>query len=81
LLKDRPNSEETIYRSKAVGEPPFMLGISVWSAIRDAVASLADYKYSAPMDTPSTPEQILKSVQNTKDFVRGKNEHSKGQEA
>jgi xanthine dehydrogenase large subunit len=69
LLEDRPNREETIYRSKAVGEPPFMLGISVFSAIRDAVASLADYSYGAPMDTPATPEQILKSVQNTKDFM------------
>ncbi len=74
LLADRPNGEETIYRSKAVGEPPFMLGISVWSAIRDAVASLADYKYGAPMDTPAIPEQILKSVQNTKDFMRAQNE-------
>jgi xanthine dehydrogenase large subunit len=70
LLADRPNREETIYRSKAVGEPPFMLGISVWSAIRDAVASLADYKYSAPMDTPATPEQILRSVQDTQKYVR-----------
>jgi xanthine dehydrogenase large subunit len=79
LLEDRPNREETIYRSKAVGEPPFMLGISVWSAIRDAVASLADYNYSAPMDTPATPEQILKSVHNTKDFMRNKNAIAKGQ--
>ena len=80
LLKDCPNREKTVYRSKAVGEPPFMLGISVWSAIRDAVASLADYKYSAPMDTPATPEQILKSVQNTKDFLRTENKVIKGQE-
>jgi len=70
LLEDRPNGEETIYRSKAVGEPPFMLGISVWSAIRDAVASLADYNYGAPMDTPATPECVLRSVQDTKNFVR-----------
>ncbi len=69
LLEDRPNGEETIYRSKAVGEPPFMLGISVWSAIRDAVASLADYNYGAPMDTPATPECVLRSVQDTKNFV------------
>ncbi len=70
LLKDRPNGEETIYRSKAVGEPPFMLGISVWSAIRDAVASLADYHYGAPMDAPATPECVLRSVQDTKNFIR-----------
>jgi len=74
LLEDRPNGEETIYRSKAVGEPPFMLGISVWSAIRDAVASLADYNYGAPMDTPATPECVLRSVQDTKNFVRANKE-------
>ena len=77
LLKDRPNGEETIYRSKAVGEPPFMLGISVWSAIRDAVASLAGYNYGAPMNTPATPEQVLRSVQDTKDFVRNSAEGEK----
>ncbi|NBU79869.1 MAG: hypothetical protein EBS50_12510, partial [Sphingomonadaceae bacterium] len=33
----RPNAEDTIYRSKAVGEPPLMLAISVWEAIRDAI--------------------------------------------
>jgi xanthine dehydrogenase large subunit len=47
-----------------------MLGISVWAAIRDAVASVADYKYAAPMDTPATPEQILRSVQDTKEYMR-----------
>jgi len=70
LLEDKPNREETIYRSKAVGEPPFMLGISVWSAIRDAIASLADYKYGAQMDTPATPECVLRSVQATKEHAR-----------
>ena len=70
LLADRPNREKTVYRSKAVGEPPFMLGISVWSAIRDAVASLADYNYGAAMDTPATPECVLRSVEDTKAFVR-----------
>tara|TARA_B110001454_G_scaffold47229_1_gene46505 strand:- start:11172 stop:13655 length:2484 start_codon:yes stop_codon:yes gene_type:complete len=77
LLADRPNREKTVYRSKAVGEPPFMLGISVWSAIRDAVASLADYNYGAAMDTPATPECVLRSVEDTKAFVRA----NKGQKA
>lgn len=77
LLENKPNREETVYRSKAVGEPPFMLGISVWSAIRDAVASLADYNYSAPMDTPATPECILRSVQDTKLFVRNSSTEQK----
>ena len=40
LLEGEPNREETIYRSKAVGEPPLMLAISVLHAIRDAIAQL-----------------------------------------
>lgn len=59
LLPDSPNVEATIFHSKAVGEPPLMLGISVWSALRDAVASLCDYRYSPSLDTPATPERVL----------------------
>ncbi|WP_199611088.1 xanthine dehydrogenase molybdopterin binding subunit [Flocculibacter collagenilyticus] len=58
-LFQRENEENTIYNSKAVGEPPFMLAISVWSAIKDAVSSIADYKTCPPLDTPATPERIL----------------------
>lgn len=49
----------SIYRSKAVGEPPFMLGMAVWSALRDALASLADYAEAPRLDTPATPERVL----------------------
>lgn len=59
LLPDSPNVEATIFHSKAVGEPPLMLGISVWSALRDAIASLDDYRRSPSLDTPATPERIL----------------------
>lgn len=59
LLPDSPNAEATVFRSKAVGEPPLMLAISVWSALRDAVASLADYRVHPPLDTPATPERVL----------------------
>ncbi|MFT5485028.1 MAG: xanthine dehydrogenase large subunit [Halieaceae bacterium] len=58
LLPDSPNVEATIFHSKAVGEPPLMLGISVWSALRDAVASIADYRFSPSLDTPATPERV-----------------------
>ena len=61
-LFDRANAEDTIYNSKAVGEPPFMHGIAVWCALRDAVASVADYKISPPLDTPATPERVLNAV-------------------
>ena len=64
LMEDRPNGEATVYRSKAVGEPPFMHGISVWSAIRDAIASVGDYKLNPRLDTPATPERVLFAVQD-----------------
>ncbi|MEP1265531.1 MAG: molybdopterin cofactor-binding domain-containing protein, partial [Marinobacter sp.] len=62
LLADSPNREATIFHSKAVGEPPLMLGIAVWSALRDAVSSLTDYRFSPPLDTPATPERVLGAV-------------------
>jgi xanthine dehydrogenase large subunit len=63
LVESRPNPEETIYHSKAVGEPPFLLAISVWSALKDAIASVADYQHCPQLDTPATPEKVLKAVQ------------------
>ncbi|MDW7747558.1 xanthine dehydrogenase molybdopterin binding subunit [Halomonas sp.] len=59
LLQGHPNSMASIYRSKAVGEPPFMLSISVWAALRDALSSLADYREAPRLDTPATPERVL----------------------
>lgn len=60
------NSERTIKRSKAVGEPPFMLGISVFEAINMAVASLTDYREPARIDAPATPERVLMAVNRLK---------------
>jgi len=53
------NREKTIHRSKAVGEPPLMLAISVHSAINQAIASKLDDGKLPPLDTPATPEAIL----------------------
>jgi xanthine dehydrogenase large subunit len=58
------NAEETIYRSKAVGEPPLMLGISALLALSDAVASVGG-AYPA-LDTPATPERLLFAVERLK---------------
>ena len=68
LLADADNSEETIFRSKAVGEPPLMLAISAWCAIRDAVAAVSDYGVFPELHAPATPEEILRAV----DGVRGR---------
>jgi xanthine dehydrogenase large subunit len=56
------NREETIYRSKAVGEPPLMLAISVFCAIADAIHSLAPDR-PVPLDAPATPEAILRACE------------------
>ena len=76
LMKDSPNHEATVFHSKAVGEPPFMLGISVWSALRDAVSSLSDYRFNPPLDTPATPERVLNAVTETRRWV---NQQENGQ--
>ena len=57
------NRELTIKRSKAVGEPPFMLGISVLEALSMAVASVADYKECPRLEAPATPECVLLAVE------------------
>ncbi|WP_372741095.1 xanthine dehydrogenase molybdopterin binding subunit [Neptunomonas sp.] len=62
LIENRKNPEDTVFHSKAVGEPPFMLSISVWSAIKDAVSSLSDYRIHPPIDAPATPEKVLMGV-------------------
>ncbi|MEM8749372.1 MAG: xanthine dehydrogenase molybdopterin binding subunit [Pseudomonadota bacterium] len=66
ILTDRPNREETVFRSKAVGEPPLMLAISVWLALRDAVSSLSDGRLAARLDAPATPERVLFAVDDMK---------------
>jgi len=61
-LFGRKNAEDSIYHSKAVGEPPFMLAISVWSAIKDAISSLSGYTLDPQLDTPATPERVLNAI-------------------
>ena len=62
LLEGRPNDEETIYRSKAVGEPPLMLAISAFLAIRDAIASCGPPGALPELVAPATPEAVLRSL-------------------
>ena len=60
------NREETVHRSKAVGEPPFMLAISVLHALSDAVASVADHRFCPRLDAPATPERVLMAIEGLK---------------
>ncbi|MCH9695601.1 MAG: xanthine dehydrogenase molybdopterin binding subunit [Gammaproteobacteria bacterium] len=60
LMQSVPNREETIYRSKAVGEPPLMLALSAFFALRDAIVS--DDDPLPDLHAPATPESILRAV-------------------
>ncbi|HQZ13810.1 MAG TPA: xanthine dehydrogenase molybdopterin binding subunit [Devosia sp.] len=57
------NKEPAIGRSKAVGEPPLVLGYSVVEALSMAVASVADYRIAPRLDMPATPERVLMGVE------------------
>ena len=61
-LLDLPNREDTIHRSKAVGEPPLMLAIAVFHALRDAVASCGRAGVCPVLDAPATPEALLRAL-------------------
>jgi xanthine dehydrogenase large subunit len=57
------NREDNVGGSKAVGEPPFMLAISVWEAIRDAVGAVRGDRAPVPLVAPATPENVLRALQ------------------
>ena len=63
ILDDAPNREDTIFKSKAIGEPPLMLAISVWLALRDAVAAAGVSGRPVPLDAPATPAAVLAAVE------------------
>jgi len=72
LLESAPNREDSIHRSKAVGEPPLMLAISVFHAIRDAVASCGAVGALPALRAPATPEAVLAAI----DSVRPREEQA-----
>ena len=63
IWKSGVNREEAIHRSKAVGEPPFMLAISVFNALSHAVSGATGHKIFAPLDAPATAECLLMAVE------------------
>jgi xanthine dehydrogenase large subunit len=62
LLAAAPNPEDVIYRSKAVGEPPLMLALSVFHAIRDACAACGPAGCLPDLTAPATPEAVLRAI-------------------
>lgn len=61
-LYDNGNVEDSIHRSKAVGEPPLLLPFSVFFAIRDAISSVGGHRVNPPLNAPATSEEILRAV-------------------
>ena len=66
LLQNHANSEDTVYHSKAVGEPPFMLAISVWSALKNAITYAVPKGPAPQLNTPATPERVLMAIHSAK---------------
>ncbi len=62
-LFDNANVEDSIHRSKAVGEPPLLLPFSVFLAIRDAIASVGGHRIDPPLRAPATGEAILDAIE------------------
>lgn len=70
-LFEAPNPRPTIYRSKAVGEPPLMLAISAWCALRDAASAAGDYRMLPTLTAPATPEQVYWAAQQAMQHDKG----------
>ncbi len=62
------NIEDSIYHSKAIGEPPFCLGISVFLALSDAIAAVSPQ--ASAIDAPATPERILMALTQAAETAR-----------
>lgn len=62
MLENAPSREATIFRSKAVGEPPLLLATAVWTALKDAIGAVGNHKSAVRLDAPATPERILASL-------------------
>ena len=69
-LYESANPESTVLNSKAVGEPPLMLALSVWAALADACASVANYQFCPRLDAPATAEKVLAAVMQAQQFVQ-----------
>lgn len=75
LLEGAPNPN-TIRRSKAVAEPPFMLAFSAWLGIKHAISAVADHQFEPKFQLPMTNEAILISVEDLRQRLRAQNQAS-----
>ncbi|CAD5372448.1 Xanthine dehydrogenase, molybdenum binding subunit [Rubrivivax sp. A210] len=61
-LFEHANAQDSIHRSKAVGEPPLLLPFSVFFALRDAVSAVGGHRVDPPLQAPATPEAVLHAI-------------------
>ena len=66
IYKEGKNVEDVVNKSKTTGEPPLMLAMSVFFAIKDAISSVSNYKNIPKLDAPATAENILLSIKELK---------------
>jgi xanthine dehydrogenase large subunit len=66
LLENAPSREATIFRSKAVGEPPLLLATAVWTALKDAISAAGGGRIAVRLDAPATPERVLAAIATLK---------------
>ena len=69
IFEKGSNVENVVNKQKTTGEPPLMLAMSVFFAIKDAIASVVDYKKTPKLDAPATPEKILMSISELKSKI------------
>ena len=67
IYKDGVNTEKVVNQSKTTGEPPLMLSMSVFFALKEAISSTSNYKKFPNLDTPATPEKILLALNQIKE--------------
>ena len=66
IFNQGQNIQNVVNKSKTTGEPPLMLAMSVFFAIKDAISSVSNYKISPILDAPATPEKIYLAINNIK---------------
>ncbi len=69
IFKKGINTENVINKSKTTGEPPLMNAMSVFFAIKNAIASIGNYTINPDLDAPATPEKILMSIKKIKNKI------------
>ena len=69
IFKKNLNVEKVVNKAKTTGEPPLMLAMSVFFAIKDAIASISNYQKIPDLNAPATPEKILLSIKKLKNII------------